>query len=625
MCGINGGWLYEGIPGAEVEKSLHCMRHRGPDEFGTFVGDPVFLGNCRLSIIDLAGGRQPVFNEDGSIVVVFNGEIYNYLELTRELTSLGHIFRTGCDTEVLAHLYEERGSAMCTSLRGMFAFAVWDARSRLLFIARDRFGKKPLYYTRTLSGGLLFASELKGLRSLAAAVGRNLSLDQQGIYDFLSLGVVPQPYTIFQDVFSLPAASGAVFDGNDLRMEKYWRLGYTPKNNLTYPEILERSRELIGEAVRIRLRSDVPLGLFLSGGMDSSIAAYEAAKEQCNLETFTVAVADPNLDESATASETAKFLDVRHTVLPLEVAPLKLLQYLVTHYDQPYADSSAIPSLMVARLAGAHVKVVINGDGGDELFAGYRRHLAAFLSSWFAWMPQGFMRLAKDALVGLSGDRRSSTGLWARFFSGLSTRGGERYLLWLTDMLRETDKATVWRGSPQRPTEEWINSILFEGLSPLDTQMFGDTQINLLSDLLVKMDMASMASSVEARSPFLDHVLAEFAASIPDRCRLRGLKTKAVLRDAYRGLLPERVVSGPKRGFEVPLKAWLEKDLREILNDTVVPASASIRSYLDGGFIDGVLSGRTMRDRNWSYIVYALLVLELWLREFSREAQLVSD
>lgn len=618
MCGINGGWTSKPLMPADIESSLNAMGHRGPDDMGYFQQDSVFIGNRRLSIIDLAGGHQPIFNEDQSVAVVCNGEIYNYVELSASLKSCGHTFRTDSDTEVIVHLYEEHGTDLVQHLRGMFAFAVWDSRRKLLFGARDRFGKKPFYYTQPETGGLLFASELKSLRSLAESLGEMWSINDQAVYDYLSLCVVPQPLTIYRQAFSLPAASWFTFDGAYLRVERYWDLAYSPKTITSYGECLERTRTLVTDAVRLRLRSDVPLGVFLSGGIDSSVVAYEASRVLGDsLQTFTVSVADETLDEAPVAARTAGALGVQNTVLQLEVTPLDELKRIVSHYDQPYADSSAIPSMKIAELAAQHVTVVLNGDGGDELFAGYRRYLAARLSEKLHSFPRWFMR----ALMGLTRPwapyRRSKLGLMARFLRAHNSVNGERYLAMLTDALHEADKRQFWRGGNLRPTEEWVTSRLPKGVSHLDTQMCTDVQINLVSDLLVKMDMATMAASIEGRSPFMDHVLAEFAAALPDHYRLAGWRTKALLRDAYRGVLPDEVTQGAKRGFEIPLVAWLKRDLHPILMDTLGSRTARCREYLDDSFIESLIRGKTMQDHNWAYILYSLLVLELWLREFS--------
>ncbi len=618
MCGINGGWVEAGIERSAIERSLDAMIHRGPDDWGVFQEHPVFLGNRRLSIIDLDTGRQPIFNEDRSVAVVLNGEIYNYKELIPDLRSRGHVFATKTDTETLVHLYEEEGTDMMRRLRGMFAFAIWDSRRRRLFVARDRFGKKPLYYSQR-DGRLIFASELKALRVLAGAVGERWSVREQGVYDYLSLGAIPQPETVFEGVHALPPASWMTYDGGSLEIKEYWRLECTPRNVESYMNVMPAVRELISDAVRIRLRSDVPLGVFLSGGIDSSVIAYEASRQVgASLKTFTIRVNDPKLDESHVARRTAESLGVENTVLTLEIDPLEDLESVIRLYDQPFADASALPSMRVSRLAAEHVKVVLNGDGGDELFAGYRRYLAFHYGRLLGWLPRSALAVAGRFLQERSGPggRRSSTAFAARLMRGLASTPGERYLIWTLDMLGERDKARIGRMGPVRPTEAWIEeNTPMHTPAGLDRAMLMDQRVNLLSCLLVKMDIASMSASVEARSPLLDHHTAEFAARLPESYKIRYGKTKALLRDAYDGLLPPEVIHGPKRGFEPPILAWLNNDLRELLLDTLGSTDARVTSYLDRSFVDELIAGKIMTDRNWAYIVYALLVLELWLRE----------
>lgn len=616
MCGIIGGWAPEGISRQAIEASLNAIRHRGPDDSGVFQEGPVFLGNRRLSIIDLAGGHQPIANEDGSIVVVFNGEIYNYPELSVELQSKGHRFATRTDTEALVHLYEEYGVDMSEKLRGMFAFAIWDSRNRSLYLSRDRFGKKPLYYTLQ-RGSLLFASELKALRPLADEAGSCWAIRDQAIFDYLSLGFVPQPETVFDNVFCLGPAEWMLYDGTDHKIQKYWRLAYMPKTGKPYKALLDEIRGLVSESVRLRLHSDVPLGVFLSGGIDSSIVAYEASLAAGDaLRTFTVKMTEGSLDESDVAERTSRYLGVRHTVLPLDIAPLRDVQEVVRVYDQPFADPSAIPSLRISRLAADHVKVILNGDGGDEFFAGYRRYLAARYGYLLSWLPSVALRRIGGLLQARASSRRSIAGFTARVLRGLACKGAEGYLTWTLDMLQQVDKDRVWRRSAMRPTEEWAEAALPNGLSRLDTLMSGDVRIILLGDLLVKMDMATMAASVEGRSPFMDHALAEFAARLPDARKIRNGVTKSILRDAYADVLPKEVIRGTKRGFEPPLAQWLRSDLRPLLMDTLGCNSAEVRSYVEGSFVDALLKGTDMRHANTSTLLYALLILELWLRSF---------
>ncbi len=600
-----------------LSEALRALIHRGPDDQGHFSSPPVFLGIRRLSIIDIDGGKQPLTNEDGTIVVVFNGEIYNHVELRKDLIRRGHTFRTRCDTEVLVHLYEEAGPDLCRRLVGMFAFAIWDSRQRILVLGRDRFGKKPLYYSRTPGGGLIFASELKALQPLARGCGYDPAIDPQAIYDFLSIGVVPQPSTIWKGVSALPAASWLRFDGTNLELKSYWSLDYQPKLRIGYGDALRHVRELVAEAVQARLESDVPLGVFLSGGIDSSIVTWEAAQHiGTKLQTFTIQAGDDAFDESPIARRTAAHFGVQSTVLRLEVTPRAELERLVRQYDQPFADPSAIPSMAIARLARQHVTVVLNGDGGDEVFAGYRRYLAVRAAEL---LPSRIARMLaciqpSSRLAGRH-ERRTPAGFWARFTRGLELTPPERYITWTTDLLLEKDKARAWRAPPQRSTEDLIESMAQKNPGPLDTQLSTDIQIILPSALLVKMDMATMAASLEARSPLLDHRIAEFTARLPSHFKVRYGRLKPLLRDAYRNCLPEEVLRGPKRGFEIPLQKWLEGELREVVLDSLLSPSAKILAYLDQSFIKKVLEKRCLTDHNWALVVYSLLVMELWLQQ----------
>jgi asparagine synthase (glutamine-hydrolysing) len=620
MCGILGAVTPQPIADQAVEAALAAIRHRGPDDQGIHRDHGVVLGMRRLSIIDREGGHQPIYNEDGAVAVVLNGEIYNYVELMLELERRGHTFRTRSDTEVLVHLYEEEGLSMCARLRGMFAFAIHDARRRRVFVARDRFGKKPLYYATTPAGGLLFASELKAMRPLCAAIGLPLRIRDGGIYDFLSLGVVPQPDTLFERVRALPPGSALCHEEGRCREEGYWSLGAGSPRREPYRESLRQARARIADAVAIRLRSDVPLGVFLSGGLDSSIVAYEASRALGgDLDTFTVKMDDPVFDESAMAARTARHLGVRNTILDLKIDPVEGVHNVVRQYDQPYADSSAIPSMEIARLARRHVTVVLTGDGGDETFGGYRRYVAAREAQRFAWVPGWMARGAAALLARADGRRRSARGFLARFARGLGQTPAERYLAWTTDMLVERDKAASFRRGPVAPTEDRIAREI-SALGPasaLRIQMATDVRVNLLSDLLVKMDMATMAHSLEARSPFLDHLLAEWARDLPDEYKVRGRVTKRLLRDAYRSVLPAEVTGGIKRGFEVPLAGWLAGPLRGLMGDLLGARSARVRGYLDDRLVDEILAGRAVQDKNWPYIQYSLLVLELWLAEYA--------
>jgi asparagine synthase (glutamine-hydrolysing) len=619
MCGILGGVSLQLHEARRIEEALNTIRHRGPDDSGIFIDENAFLGARRLAIIDTVGGHQPISNEDQTITVALNGEIYNYRELGATLRQAGHKFRTQSDTETLVHAYEEWGEEFVRKLRGMYAFAIWDKRRGQMFLARDRFGKKPLYYTCIPDGSIYFASEIKALRPFAA---QPWTIRDQSIYDYLSLCVVPQPYTVYNEVKMLPEASIGIFKSGSLQIRKYWQLSpRMTSSHLSYEEALEQVRCGVREAVKIRLRSDVPLGVFLSSGIDSSVVAYEAAQELgSSLQTFTIEVADQELNEAPLAQETARRLGVKNQVIRLNLNPLDLLEKVVPHFDQPFADASAIPTYAVSSRAREFVTVALNGDGGDELFGGYRRYVAAALSDRIPFLKV-LSRFGPEKLPRIGDwNRRGIAGFMDRLLRGASKPPGERYLIWTTDTLFEREKRPIWRGGPVRPTEEWIGHLLDEPASALRVQMNGDRQI-ILPELLMKMDMASMLASLEARSPLLDHELAELAAGFPDEFLVRGIRAKAVLRDAYRGVLPPEIIKAKKRGFEIPLGRWLDNELKSMIHDLVAAPDARVASYLDRNFLKEILRNEHHRERNRSYILYSLLVLELWLRSIERVEQ----
>jgi len=570
MCGILGGFNSVPVHRSTIGYALDKMRHRGPDDRGIKIFNQHFIGMCRLAVIDTIDGHQPLANEDETIWVVQNGEIYNFRELREELILAGHKFRTQSDTEVLVHLYENEGEDMVRHLRGMFAFCIYDSSKGAMFLGRDRFGKKPLFIA-SRGKKYWFASELKSLVSMMESAGERLCIKEQGIYDFLTLGAVPQPTTIFEGIYCVPPATTLQIDSQGQTSKKYWEPKICAPQDKNREEILNQVRTKISESVRLRLQSDVPLGVLLSGGVDSSIIAYEAAKELgSDLHTFTVGTCESELDESEVASRTAKRLGVKNTRLTLDVAPVDALQFVVRHYDQPYADSSAIPSYTICKKAGEYVTVLLNGDGGDELFAGYRRYLAGAAADKFSFIPRCIFNGASHLFSSIPLNRRGSMGFLKRFLRGMGQDSVGRYLVWTLDMLREVDKSPFWKGSYTRPTEDLVASKIRLDQSVIRQLLSSDRELILLSDLLVKMDMASMAASIEARSPFLDHELAELAISIPDSYLFRGRQTKSILRDAYAGRLSSEVLSGAKRGFEIPMSRWLEVDFSDLIGDTVL-------------------------------------------------------
>ena len=618
MCGIAGiGNKEDELDvSAAVEDSLERMRHRGPDDKGTEQWNRCCLGMCRLSIIDIESGHQPIWNEDRSMAIVLNGEVYNYLELRHELVVKGHKFYTKTDTEVLLHLYEEYGERMLGKLRGMFAFSIWDEKNQELFLARDRMGQKPLYYFVTADGAVAFASELKALKVLAKRLSFPLKIRDQSIYDYLSFGI-PEPWTIYDGVYCLKPGYWMRVNRTGMESQSYWTLTRLPKVEMSYQEAQKCLRDLIRETVKLQLRSDVPLGVFLSGGMDSSVITYEASREiGSTLTAFTVATPGFETDESAIAKRTARALGIRHQILDMKIAPKDYIFKVVEHYDQPFSDSSAIPSMAISKLASNYVKVVLNGDGGDEVFGGYRRYVAnRHFDLWGRYVPSFIWGLLGKVLGGCPGSRRSALGFLRRIARGSSQSPAMRFLTWTNDQLNDSDKRSWWIGKRQSPTEALIENKLKE----ISNYSWVDRQIELdrafiLPGLLVKMDMASMAASLEARSPFLDHKIVEFAALLPDSYKV-GLKMgKRILRDAYSGLLSDEVTRGKKKGFEIPLYKWLTDDLKDLTTDALLNPNAMIYSYLDKTQVHLLAEQKIMREKNWAYLMYALLILELWLQ-----------
>lgn len=605
MCGIFG---WAGAPPDDARQRLAAalsrLTHRGPDDEGSAEGDGWSVGARRLAIVDLVTGGQPVCNEDGSIVAVFNGEIYNYLELRAELETRGHRLRSTGDTEVLVHLWEEEGARLPERLRGMFALALVDTRRRLLFLARDRLGKKPLYLTRQ-GLTLWFASELKALRAAIPALG---GVDQAALRSFLAFGFVPEGECIAGGVWKLPPAHRAVFelDSGRWREECYWELPLTGERRPSRDEAVEEIRERLAEAVRLRLRADVPVALFLSGGIDSGLIAALAAPAAPALRAVTITFGHGE-DELPLARRTAARIGLELVPVPVDARDgVGLLPSLAEVFDEPLADASVIPSVLVSRAARQFAPVVLNGDGGDEVFAGYRRHQAGVLAS----LPG--IGLASAVLHHLG--RRD----WGRrFVQGLDLPR-HPYLEWGPVKLGPGGAAAVLGGEEVLPAS--LVSALDRGRGqPLPQQLrAADLQFFLPGDLLPKMDRATMAASLEARSPLLDHLLVEYAAALHPSLLFSAFTTKPLLRAAAAGLLPRAVRRAPKRGFEVPLEEWLAGpwagEVRAVFED---PAAA-LRSMIP---IDRLAPWRTwwrQGDRQRAArAVFTLLTLEHWLRRWA--------
>jgi asparagine synthase (glutamine-hydrolysing) len=605
---------------ALIEAMCERQAHRGPDSRGVFAGDGVGLGIQRLRVIDLETGDQPVFNEDRSIAVVLNGEIYNFRELREELQRRGHTFATNGDTEVIAHLYEEHGEDLVAHLNGMFAFALWDERRRRLLIARDRVGKKPLFYAE-YEGRLSFASELAALMA-DPSIPREV--DPAAIDCYLAYGYIQAPRSIWRDVRKLPPAHLLVWEEGRSRIERYWRLDYSRKLDAPRAELEEELRRQVGAAVRRRMIADVPLGALLSGGVDSAVVVSEmSAASPRPVKTFSIGFEHEGYNELPLARLTAERFGTDHEEFVVEPEAIEIVPRLVRHYGEPFADSSAIPSFYLAELTRSRVTVALNGDGGDESFAGYLRYVAGSMSGGLDHVP-GSLRsgVAAAAEVALrAGDARGVRSYGRRFLTSIGEDGPGRHgALVCIFSAAERDALLADRvpAEARGATEEVIAGPWREasGRSRLDVLLETDVGTYLPGDLLVKMDIASMAHSLEARSPLLDHELMEFAASLPAGMKTSLGRKKRILRSAYRGRVPDEVLDGKKRGFGVPLGAWFRNELRDFTRDVLLDSRTLDRGLLRAEPVRALLDQHDLGGSDRSMQIWTLLMLELWQREF---------
>lgn len=615
MCGIAGimGAPGKTVSAAEIHSMCSVMVHRGPDDEGIYSAPGIGLGMRRLSIIDLEHGRQPMHNEDGSVHVVANGEIYNFQALRRELEQRGHTFASGSDTETIVHLYEEYGVDCVQHLRGMFGLAIWDGRRRQLVLARDRLGIKPLYWTRTPTR-IAFASELKCLLQLHD-VPRALNLEAVD-HLFAALST-PSADSILDGVHKLePGHVLVARAGQEPVIRRYWDVEFEPDRTRDEASFVDELRGLLDESVRMHMVSDVPLGAFLSGGIDSSaVVATMAGLSDRPVNTFSVGFREPRYDESGQARRLANRLGAEHRQLILEADAIDVLDDITWHLDEPFGDSSAIPTYMVSKLASEHVTVVLSGDGGDELFAGYDKYVKEGREQRIDRVPAPLRRAA--ARIG-SAMREGWPG--RRFLQHHALSGTERYLdacqimnlserrALLHPEVRQKLDGDVARRDADRyllgDEHDWLSRIQY-----LDLHRY------LPMDILTKVDRMSMAHSIEVRVPLLDHKLVEFAATVPPELKLKGGKTKSIFKEAMRGILPDELIDRPKRGFAVPLGDWFRGKLSAYVRDLLLSETSRNRCVIDPARVEHLLrlheAGRSMDLQLWTLISF-----ELWCRRF---------
>ena len=629
MCGITGWANIDSHtpPPDGARELLHAMcermLHRGPDSEGSFVTTGVALGMRRLAIIDLITGEQPVFNEDRSVAVILNGEIYNYRELRSDLEKRGHAFRSASDTEVLPHLYEEYGDGMIGKLNGMFAFALWDSRRRRLLIARDRFGEKPLYWG-IFDNTLLFASEPK---VLLAHPSVKPALNLQALRQYLSFDYVPAPLSIYEGINKLPAAHKLTLVDGRVDVERYWQLSYkTAEPVPSEAEAAEKLRELLADAVRMRLVSDVPLGVLLSGGVDSStIAALAVAASSEAVKTFSISFAEASFDESAYARQVAKFLGTDHHEERLSAnLAANLVSEIGAWMDEPFSDPSLVPTYLLSRFTRKHVTVALGGDGGDELFAGYPMYAGLRWAELYKRVPQGIRGAIIEPLVRLMPVKTKNLSFdykALRFITGAKYDTVARHHVWFGSFTPEEQTELLTRealaasdseiyADARLIADECDNEDLVTRMQSVDTRLY------LAEDILTKVDRASMAVSLEVRAPFLDPRVAEFAASLPCNYKLRGQKTKYILKKAVKEMLPPFVTRRPKKGFGVPVAEWLKEKLRPLARDLLSPARVRRAGVFNANYVARLQDEHEGGIANHRKLLWTLLMFELWHESF---------
>jgi len=617
MCGIAGRAHFGESSRENILRMIKTLEHRGPDEAGHFVGKNIELGMRRLAIQDVLHGQQPVFDESENLALVFNGEIYNFKELSKKLLSRGHTLKSDSDSEVIVHLFEEYGTEAFKMLRGMFAIAIWDKRTEVLTLGRDRIGKKPLMYA-SINGSFYFASETRAILAVISKPEVNFS----AINHVLEFGYIPAPINAFQGISSLEPGHYLTWQEGSISTEKYWEIPSGSSKPMSYEESLEGARKVIEESVELRMISERPIGSFLSGGIDSTVVtALMARRSGSNVQTFSIGFENEKFDESRYAKKVADHLGTKHHELIVNPNPALLLQELGNTFDQPFADSSAIPTYLVSEFARNNLVVALTGDGGDEVFSGYTRYKALPQVQKFNQLLTLFGPLKSISLdlAKKYGNRR-----FERLIEELSPAKNlqERYSIAMSlfepHLLKEIWANSEGLSASDEPAK-WFSRLWAHSeklsLNNIETMSTMDMRSYLPGDLLVKVDIASMANSIETRSPLLDHNVIEFAASIPYEYRMKNGEPKHVLRQIARDLVPAQLIDRPKMGFAIPRAEWLRGPLREMSLDLLTDSTFRSRGWFNPIYVQGLLQkhsgGRDQDEQIWP-----LLMIELWAREW---------
>ena len=619
MCGICGVTYFDrerNVSELEVKGMCDVIRHRGPDDQGWITKGNYGIGMRRLSIIDLFTGRQPIANEDGSIWIVFNGEIYNHMELRDELVKKGHTFQTKCDTEAIVHAYEEYGEDCPKKLNGMFGFAILDQKKQTLFLARDRLGIKPLYYYHD-SGKFAFGSELK---SILQVENIPREVDKRALDIFLTFEYIPSPYSIFEGIRKLPPGHSLTLKDGRITIKEYWDLRFDEKET-PEDDLCEQLLDLFQDAVKIRLMSDVPLGAFLSGGIDSSaIVAMMSRVMDRPVKTFSIAFKEDTYNESPYAQQIADRFNTEHHVEVIEPNALELTEKLVGFLDEPFGDFSIFPTYLVSKMARKHVTVSLSGDGGDELFAGYDTYIANKAGRAYERLP-GLLRGAMHPILNRIPPTEKKKGLInraKRFVEGMQLPPDLEHTRWMI-FLQEAEKPKLYSDDLQdvlngSDSFEFIRSYFnrVNTTDPLNRQLYVDIKSYLVDDILVKVDRMSMATSLETRVPFLDHRFVEFTATIPSRLKLQGKSTKYLLKKAMQGILPPEILNRGKEGFSIPIKNWLKTDLKSLMLEVLEPQKIKREGFFNANYVEQLKKEHLSGKKNHSHRLWSMMVFGIW-------------
>ncbi|HEY0659454.1 MAG TPA: asparagine synthase (glutamine-hydrolyzing) [Pyrinomonadaceae bacterium] len=625
MCGIVGiiNASSRKVDREIIEKMNKCIVHRGPDEDGFYLKDSVALAMRRLSIIDLAGGQQPIYNADRTKAIVFNGEIYNFQQLRADLEKRGHRFYTNSDTEAIVHLYDEYGADCVQHLRGMFAFAIWDETDKSLFIARDRVGKKPLLYSHQPNGDLIFGSEF---RSLLSHPDISREVDYKAIDGYLSYICVPAPLTAFKQIRKLEPAHWLRWKDGRVETKRYWQPNFSKKIKISEKEAEEETLRILRESTKLRMISEVPLGAFLSGGVDSStIVALMAQESSQPVKTFSIGFEEQDYSELKYAKQVANHVGAEYHEFIVKPDALEVLPILVKHYGEPFADPSAVATYYVSRETRKYVTVALNGDGGDESFGGYERHLAMRLAEKYHRIPKFFRQTFVEKIVNAiptSEIKRNRFRDAKRFLKVAALPTTERYSHWLSSY-RPEDKLDLYTAEFKSEVAGYDSYEIFDkwfakanGSGVLDATLLTDMMTYLPNDLLVKVDIASMAVSLEARSPFLDHKLIEFAASLPENLKVKNLELKYLLKKIAAKLVPKEAIYRRKMGFGVPISHWFRGEMKDFVRQILLSEKFAGRRIANPKYVEKLVNEHIEAKEDHGWRLWILIMLELWFQEF---------